>query len=343
GVACLDQSRMCLCITLKNGLRQDAQQEDFRIFQPGPRLEDKPNLLTQKRNFRSALNQKEAFYCIWPRTEQGPPGSALDLREEFLSDMGLAPSPDGGPRAWASCLRKMSTSCGMGGAGAGVMAPYTLSSLSLNIAAITAQSGSSRGPPPTWVPSLPADCLLPQGPVAGYDRLHEAVLSCLAAGWGEEAGRSAESLAAALGPEAGALPLVLGHGLDRLPDGGHQHDGEVPKGKKGGTFHLETFVADLIIFREGSRHHLHPSWSQDQLSVKRLLVVKVVPMCLNTLPDMAHLEGTSSLGHTLDPAHFQQPLTLPHLEPVQGLSPRPGQGHGFLGHWEGLSPCSSWV
>ena len=29
-------------------------------------------------------------------------------------------------------------------------------------------------------------------------------------------------------------------------------------------------------------------------------MVKVVPMCLNTLPDMAHLEGTSSLGHTLD-------------------------------------------
>ena len=48
-------------------------------------------------------------------------------------------------------------------------------------------------------------------------------------------------------------------------------------------------------------------------------------------------------GAYLGPAHFQQPLTLPHLEPVQGLSPTPGQGHGFLGHWEGLGPCSSWV
>lgn len=72
------------------------------------------------------------------------------------------------------------------------------------------------------------------------------MLSCLAGGWGEEAGSSAESLAAAMGPEAEVLPLVLGHGLDRLPDGGHQHNGKAPKGKKGGMFHLEPFVANLI-------------------------------------------------------------------------------------------------
>ena len=56
------------------------------------------------------------------------------------------------------------------------------------------------------IPSLPADCLLPEGPVAGGSeagegtlsgqpiklsnpRLHEAVLSCLAGGVGELCGR----------------------------------------------------------------------------------------------------------------------------------------------------------
>ena len=67
-------------------------------------------------------------------------------------------------------------------------------------------------------------------------------------------------------------------------------------------------MADLNIFMEGSRHlpsTLHSSlagesWPWDQLSIKRLLVVKVFPMSLLILPDLIHSRGISSLGHTLD-------------------------------------------
>ncbi|KAF6077809.1 interferon regulatory factor 3 [Phyllostomus discolor] len=68
GVAWLDPSRTRFRIPWKHGLRQDAQQEDFGIFQawaeasgaytPG---KDKPDLPTWKRNFRSALNRKEVL------------------------------------------------------------------------------------------------------------------------------------------------------------------------------------------------------------------------------------------------------------------------------------------
>ena len=42
------------------------------------------------------------------------------------------------------------------------------------------------------------------------------------------------------------------------------------------------------------------SWPWDQLSIKMLLVIKVIPMSLLILPDLIHSGGISSLGHTLD-------------------------------------------
>ncbi|KAF6077813.1 interferon regulatory factor 3 [Phyllostomus discolor] len=135
GVAWLDPSRTRFRIPWKHGLRQDAQQEDFGIFQawaeasgaytPG---KDKPDLPTWKRNFRSALNRKEVLRLADDRSkdpqdphkvyefvtsgagdfpEQGTSPdtdgicSASDTQEDnleqLLSSIVLGPIPDEGP------------------------------------------------------------------------------------------------------------------------------------------------------------------------------------------------------------------------------------------------------
>nr|KAF6406947.1 interferon regulatory factor 3 [Molossus molossus] len=131
GVAWLDPSHRRFRIPWKHGLRQDAQQEDFSIFQawaeasgayiPG---RDTPDLPTWKRNFRSALNRKEVLRLAEDRSkdphdphkiyefvnqgagdftelENSPDtdgrGSTSDTQEdileELLSDMVLGPNP----------------------------------------------------------------------------------------------------------------------------------------------------------------------------------------------------------------------------------------------------------
>ncbi|XP_076987230.1 interferon regulatory factor 3 [Tamandua tetradactyla] len=135
GVAWVDASRTRFRIPWKHGLRQDAQQEDFRIFQawaeasgaytPGKDKEDRP---TWKRNFRSALNRKEDLRVVEDRSKDpldphkiyefvnagvghspepnaspdtngrdSIPNIQEDILEELLGDMILAPLPDGGP------------------------------------------------------------------------------------------------------------------------------------------------------------------------------------------------------------------------------------------------------
>ncbi|XP_005412915.1 PREDICTED: interferon regulatory factor 3 [Chinchilla lanigera] len=133
GVAWLDEARTRFRIPWKHGLRQDAQVEDFGIFQawaeasgaylPG---RDKPDLPTWKRNFRSALNRKAVLrladdrskdpldpHKVYefvnaeardssqldasPETNEG--GSTSDTQEdilELLNDMVLVPLPDDG-------------------------------------------------------------------------------------------------------------------------------------------------------------------------------------------------------------------------------------------------------
>ncbi|XP_073082417.1 interferon regulatory factor 3 isoform X2 [Manis javanica] len=133
GVAWLDGSRRRFRIPWKHGLRQDAQQEDFGIFQawaeasgaytPG---KDKPDLPTWKRNFRSALNRKEVLRLAedrskdphdphkiyefvtgvgyFPELDTSPDTNSRcsasdtqeDILEELLSDLVLVPCPDGG-------------------------------------------------------------------------------------------------------------------------------------------------------------------------------------------------------------------------------------------------------
>ncbi|XP_033621781.1 interferon regulatory factor 3 isoform X2 [Fukomys damarensis] len=140
GVAWLDRRRKRFRIPWKHGLRQDAQLEDFGIFQawaeasgayiPG---RDEPDLPTWKRNFRSALNRKEVLRLVEdrskdphdphkvyefvhsgardssqldtsPETNEG--GSTCDTQEdilELLSDMVLVPPPD--DRAPEQCAK----------------------------------------------------------------------------------------------------------------------------------------------------------------------------------------------------------------------------------------------
>nr|XP_014685799.2 interferon regulatory factor 3 isoform X3 [Equus asinus]XP_014685800.2 interferon regulatory factor 3 isoform X3 [Equus asinus] len=139
GVAWLDKGRTRFRIPWKHGLRQDAQQKDFGIFQawaeasgaytPG---RDNPDLPTWKRNFRSALNRKEVLRLVDDRSKdpQDPhkvyefltpafrdlaqPDTSPDTGgrwstcdtpkatvEELLSDMTLDPFLDGGPLSLA--------------------------------------------------------------------------------------------------------------------------------------------------------------------------------------------------------------------------------------------------
>ncbi|CAD7692344.1 unnamed protein product [Nyctereutes procyonoides] len=135
GVAWLDERRTRFRIPWKHGLRQDAQQEDFGIFQAWAEVsgaytpgKDKPDLPTWKRNFRSALNRKEELRVAEDRSKDphdphkvyefvisgagnlpeldtfpdtngrySTSDTQEDTLEELLGDMVLTPFPDEGP------------------------------------------------------------------------------------------------------------------------------------------------------------------------------------------------------------------------------------------------------
>ncbi|XP_007941039.1 interferon regulatory factor 3 [Orycteropus afer afer] len=134
GVAWVDEKHTRFRIPWKHRLRQDTQQEDFRIFQAWAEVsgaynpeKDRPDPPTWKRNFRSALNRKEVLRVADDRSKDpldphkiyefvtpgvkdfldldtspdtNDRGSASDTQEdileELLGDMVLAPIPDGG-------------------------------------------------------------------------------------------------------------------------------------------------------------------------------------------------------------------------------------------------------
>ncbi|KAF6288223.1 interferon regulatory factor 3 [Rhinolophus ferrumequinum] len=108
GVAWLDQSRKRFRIPWKHGLRQDAQQEDFGIFQawaeasgaytPG---KDKPDLPTWKRNFRSALNRKEVLRLAEDRSKD--PHDPHKIYEFVTSGVEDFPEPDTSPDTDGRC------------------------------------------------------------------------------------------------------------------------------------------------------------------------------------------------------------------------------------------------
>ncbi|XP_069313515.1 interferon regulatory factor 3 isoform X1 [Eulemur rufifrons] len=102
GVAWVNESRTRFRIPWKHGLRQDAQQEDFGIFQawaeasgaytPG---KDKPDLPTWKRNFRSALNRKEVVRLAEDRSKD--PHDPHKIYEFVTSGGGDFSQPDTSP------------------------------------------------------------------------------------------------------------------------------------------------------------------------------------------------------------------------------------------------------
>ncbi|XP_024904080.1 interferon regulatory factor 3 isoform X1 [Pteropus alecto] len=108
GVAWLNESRTRFRIPWKHGLRQDAQQEDFGIFQawaqasgaytPG---KDKPDLPTWKRNFRSALNRKEVLRLAEDRSKD--PHDPHKIYEFVSSGVGDCPELDTSPETDGRC------------------------------------------------------------------------------------------------------------------------------------------------------------------------------------------------------------------------------------------------
>ncbi|XP_007112499.1 interferon regulatory factor 3 isoform X2 [Physeter macrocephalus] len=368
GVAWLDESRTRFRIPWKHGLRQDAQLEDFGIFQawaeasgaytPG---KDKPDLPTWKRNFRSALNRKEALrlaedhskdphnpHKIYEFVTSGvedlsEPDTSLDtngrystsdiqeaILEKLLSGMGLA--PDGGPSGLTVAPENP---------------PQLLLSPNLDVPAPCPKPGPPENPlkqllvsEEEWefevtvfyrgcqvlqqtvfcpgglrlVGSEAGDRTLPGQPVRlpdpaasltdrGVTDYVQRVLSCL--GGGLALWKAGQWLRA---QRLGHCRVYWAVGEELLPSSGHRPDGEVPKDREGGVFNMGPFIADLIAFIEGSRRSprytlwfcVGQSWPQDQPWIKRLVMVKVVPMCLRALLDMARVGGASSLENTVD-------------------------------------------
>lgn len=160
-----------------------------------------------------------------------------------------------------------------------------------------AEDGTLAGQP-VRLPD-PAASLTDRG-VADYVR---RVLSCL--GGGLALWRAGQWLWA---QRLGHCHVYWAMGEELIPDSGHKPDGEVPKDREGGVFDLGPFIEDLIAFIEGSRRSprytlwfcMGQSWPQDEPWVKRLVMVKVVPMCLRALVDMARDGGASSLENTVD-------------------------------------------
>nr|XP_044615040.1 interferon regulatory factor 3 isoform X2 [Equus asinus] len=372
GVAWLDKGRTRFRIPWKHGLRQDAQQKDFGIFQawaeasgaytPG---RDNPDLPTWKRNFRSALNRKEVLRLVDDRSKdpQDPhkvyefltpafrdlaqPDTSPDTGgrwstcdtpkatvEELLSDMTLDPFLDGGPLSLALAPEHP---------------PQLLLSPNLDI----------PGPCPNVEPAenplrqllVPEDAW--EFEVTAFYRgrqVFQQTVFC------PEGLRLVE-------PEAadGTLP---GQPI-RLPDPGvYLTDRDVMSLVKRV---LSNLGGGLAIWRAGQQlwaqrlGHSHVYWAMGEELLpdshgpsgevpkdKEGGVFDLGPFVAGCshVPQGPARDGADTgcllNGEHCGPAHFQQPPPLPHLRPVQGLPRGPGGGHGYLGPWGGLA-LSSWM
>ncbi|KAM6154173.1 interferon regulatory factor 3 isoform 3-T3 [Erethizon dorsatum] len=278
GVAWLDERRTRFRIPWKHGLRQDAQVEDFGIFQawaeasgayiPG---RDKPDLPTWKRNFRSALNRKEVLRLAEDRSKdphdphkvyefvdseardssqldaspETEGGNTSDTQEdilELLSDMALCPLPD--DRAPEQC-------------------PQHLLSPNLDNPIPCPNPGPSENPLKLLLVPEEREELLPD-----CEHGHKG-----------EVPKDVDSYVFDLGPFVADLIAFM------------EGSGYSPR--------------YTVWFCLGE------SWPQNQPWVKRLVMVKVVPTCLKALLNMARSEGASSLENTVD-LHISnsQPLSL---------------------------------
>ncbi|XP_066230111.1 interferon regulatory factor 3 isoform X3 [Saccopteryx leptura] len=413
GVAWLDQSRKRFRIPWKHGLRQDAQQEDFGIFQawaeasgaytPG---KDKPDLPTWKRNFRSALNRKEGLRLAedrskdphdphkiyeflnsggvdFPELETSPDtrcstsDTQEDILEELLSDMALGPIPNEEPLNLAVAPEQP---------------PQLL--LSPNLDILPPYSNSEPPDNPLRRLLVPEDEW--EFEVTAFYRGRQVFQQTIFCPQGlrlvgSEAGDRTLSEQLILLPDPGALLTdrgvigfvsrvlnSLGEGLalwragqqlwaqrlarchtatywamgeELLPNGGHGPDGEVSKDKETGVLDLRPFVTGSWVPRFDLLHRRKRTLATLHTLVLRGGAVAPGPAVdqeasdgqgCSHVPQGPARNGASRrcllAGEHCGPAHFQQPPTLPHIGPIQGLPPGPGRGHGLLGHWGGLSP-----
>nr|XP_028694347.1 interferon regulatory factor 3 isoform X6 [Macaca mulatta] len=267
GVAWVNESRTRFRIPWKHGLRQDAQEEDFRIFQVrettgdagNPELRagqkgllagraetaeawaeatgayvpgrDKPDLPTWKRNFRSALNRKDV--CL-AEDRSKDPHDPHKIYEFVNSGVGDFSQPDYSPDT-------------NGGGSTSDTQENILDELLGNMVLAPLPD---PGPPSLAVapqhlqsPSLDSPTPFPN-----------------------------------LEPSENPLKrlLVPGEDLITFTEG----SGRSPR------YALWFCVGE--------------SWPQDQPWTKRLVMVKVVPTCLRALVEIARVGGASSLENTVD-------------------------------------------
>lgn len=126
----------------------------------------------------------------------------------------------------------------------------------------------------------------------------------------------------ALGPEVGALPGLLGCQREAPSWRWSPANGKVSRILKGSMFDQGPFLADLMVFVEGSGHSpsytlcflVGQSWPQDQLWIKGLVRLRVG--CSHAAQGPARyspVRGCLLTGEHCRPACFQQPPTLPSL------------------------------
>ncbi|XP_051845755.1 interferon regulatory factor 3 [Antechinus flavipes] len=120
GAVWINEERTHFYIPWKHGLRQDLQEDDFRIFQAWAEASgsyrpgiDAPDPATWKRNFRAALDRKKnlrvlsncsrdpqnphKIYEFLPEVGEGPQPGAAELEQEAIQDilktLTLSPQP----------------------------------------------------------------------------------------------------------------------------------------------------------------------------------------------------------------------------------------------------------
>ncbi|XP_006868475.1 PREDICTED: interferon regulatory factor 3 [Chrysochloris asiatica] len=362
GVAWVDANHTRFRIPWKHHLRQDTQEEDFRIFQAWAEVsgaynpqKDKPDPPTWKRNFRSALNRKEVLkvaedhskdpldpHKIYEFVTPGvrdfaeldtspdinDKGSTSDIQEDILEDllenMALAPGGSSGLPVAAEYPPQVLLSVNTD-VNAEVFAPCPNLENPLKQLLVPEDEwefevtvfyrGRQVFQQAVFCPgglrlvgSEAVDTMLPGQPMMlpdpGVILTDKLVVDYVrrilrSLGGGLTLWRAGQRLWAR---RLGHCSTFWVLGEDLLPDGDSPHI-EVPKDVGEVVFDLGPFVTDLIAFIGGSGHSprytlwfcIGQLWLQDEPWTKKLVMVKVVPTCLQVLLDMARVGGASSL------------------------------------------------
>lgn len=352
GVAWLDESRTRFRVPWKHGLRQDVQQEDFRIFVAWAEVSgaytpgrDQPDLPTCKRNFRAALNRKEGLHVAVDNSKD--PHDPHKIYEFVTPGAGDSPELDTSPDSQEvlELLNGMDLTTHEYRVPSGLDVSSECTPPSLDIPTSYPNAQPSDNPAmPQLVPQDDWDfevtafyrgrqvfqhtVLCPRSGLrlVGLDLRDNGNLQGLPISLPDPSMFLSdhvvkEFVTRVLGSLGGGLWLWreqqglcvkrLGHchtywalGDEMLPPDSCGPEGEVPKEHGKFVFNLRPFVEGLIDFINGKPSSPHftlwfclgESWRRDQPWTKRLVTVKVVPICLKKLLEMAKEGGASSLN-----------------------------------------------